>query len=371
MQPNQNTSFNTGVSRILVRGVNWLGDAVMTTPALLRLREAFPSAHVALLTPAKLAGLWPGHPAISEVIEFAPGEGVFAIGRKLRAQAFDLALVFPNSPRSALEMWWARIPRRVGLARPWRNYFLTDAVPPRREHVAMRKRSPGEIRRLLAGDPRAQPLPLPFAAHHLHQYLHLVAAVGGNPAPLAPLISVSAGEMAAIRQRLQATDRPIVGLVAGAEYGPAKRWPVERFIAAAKAIHAQTDCQILLLGGPGDAAVTGPIAAALPGGAVDMAGATTLRELCAALKACQVVLTNDTGPMHLAAAVGTPVVALFGSTSPALTAPGLPGDPRHRLLTAPVACSPCFLRECPVDFRCLRQIPVEQAVAAVLEALGR
>src|SRR5262245_16381056 len=113
--------------RILVRGVNWLGDAVMTTPALLRLRERFPAAVITLLAQEKLKDLWLRHPAVNETITFAPGEGVFSVGRKLRSGRFDLALVLPNSPRSALEVWLARIPRRVGLARPWRNWFLTDA----------------------------------------------------------------------------------------------------------------------------------------------------------------------------------------------------------------------------------------------------
>src|SRR5215471_5371887 len=106
--------------RLLVRGVNWLGDAVMTTPALMRLREKFPEAHIAILTPEKLAALWQHHPAIDEVIPFATGEGIFSVARKLRAGRFDVALVLPNSPRSALEVYLAGIPRCLGHARPWR-----------------------------------------------------------------------------------------------------------------------------------------------------------------------------------------------------------------------------------------------------------
>jgi heptosyltransferase-2 len=365
------TNKHSTPPRILVRGANWLGDAVMTTPALLRLREAFPGSEIALLTHTKLAKLWLGHPAIDQVIEFAAGESVFAAGRKLRARNFDLALILPNSPRSALEAWRAGIPRRVGLARPWRNWFLTQAIPPRAGQVEMRKRSANEIRQLLADERKPQPPALPAAAHHIHHYLHLVAALGGNPAPIAPMIVVSSEELAGIRQRINATDQPVVGLNPGAEYGPAKRWPIERFIAAAAEIQNRTACLILLLGGQGDVEITRQIAAALPGNSVNLAGVTNLRELCAALKACRVVITNDTGPMHLAAAVGAPVVAIFGSTSPELTAPGLPGDPRHCLLTASVPCSPCFLRECPVDFRCMKEIAIEHAVAAVKAILNK
>lgn len=135
--------------RILVRGVNWLGDAVMTTPALRRLREHFPQAHIALLTPEKLADLWQRHPSIDAVITFAPGEGPWSIARRIRAGRFDLALVLPNSPRSAIEAWLARIPQRVGYARPWRSRFLTRAVVPRPGVVTMRKLSKKEIQRLI------------------------------------------------------------------------------------------------------------------------------------------------------------------------------------------------------------------------------
>ena len=143
-------TFKIPPRRILVRGVNWLGDAVMTTPALLRLREKFPAAHIVLLCPEKLADLFQHHPAVNEIISFRADESVLAVGKKLRAGRFDLALVLPNSPRSALEVFLARIPRRVGHARPWRNWLLTDRVAPRAAEAPMRKRSPAEIRRRLA-----------------------------------------------------------------------------------------------------------------------------------------------------------------------------------------------------------------------------
>src|ERR1051326_5789406 len=143
--------------RILVRGVNWLGDAVMTTPALLRLRERFPDAHITLLTPLKLQELWQCrglketeyHSAINETIAFDPEETILSTAKKLRAGKFDLALVLPNSPRSALEVWAAGIPERVGYARPFRNSFLTKAVPTYPGHVQMQKPSVAEIQKLI------------------------------------------------------------------------------------------------------------------------------------------------------------------------------------------------------------------------------
>ena len=357
--------------RILVRGVNWLGDAVMSTPALCRLREHFQQAHISLLTHEKLAGLWLHHPAINEVVTFATGESVFAIGRKLRGANFALALVLPNSPRSALEVWAARIPRRIGYRRSWRNWFLTDLVADRPGAVTMRKRSPAEVNRLIAGDVTGQPLPSAVspAAHHIHQYLHLAAGLGASPEPLPPSLCVLDDEVTAAAKKFElAADATWLALNPGAEYGPAKRWPAERFIVAAQEIQKQTGCRWLVLGGKGDVELASAIASKLVG-SVNLAGRTSLRELCAVLKLSRVLLTNDTGPMHVGAALGTPVVALFGSTSAELTGPGLPGVTSSGIVRGTAPCAPCFLRECPVDFRCLTGIEPSRAVAAVFASL--
>jgi len=148
--------------RILVRGVNWLGDAVMTTPALQRLREALPEAHITLLTHEKLSDLWQGHPSLDAIIPFPSGESPWTVAGRLRAEGFHTALVLPNSPRSALEVWLARIPQRVGHARRWRNWLLTQAVVPRPGQGRMPKRCasfarPSELRRL----PSATRIPAP------------------------------------------------------------------------------------------------------------------------------------------------------------------------------------------------------------------
>ena len=368
-------AIQTPPRRILVRGVNWLGDAVMTTPALLRLREKFPAAHIALLVPEKLRELWLQHPAVDEIISFAPSENIFVVAKKLRAGKHDLAVVLPNSPRSALEVFLAGIPQRIGYARPWRNFFLTQTVAARTGAVKMHKRTVAEIRELVSDNskPKIQNPEISSAAHQIHEYLHLVAALGANPEPLAPQLAVTPEELAAAKKKfgLEKIDGPIFGLNPGAEYGPAKRWPVEKFTAAAKEIHRQTNCAWILFGGKNDAATTAQIESAIrnPQSKIfNLAGKTSLRELMALLKLCRVLLTNDTGPMHVATALGTPVVVPFGSTSPELTGPGWPGDTRHRLLKSDAPCAPCFLRECPIDFRCMNRITVERGVAAVLLA---
>jgi lipopolysaccharide heptosyltransferase II len=394
--------------RILVRGTNWLGDAVMTTPALLRLREKFPAAHIAILTPEKLRDLWLNHPAVDKTISFAAAENIFAIAKKLRGWGerpheprshfdvpsaargdahptrFDLALVLPNSPRSAIEVFLARIPQRIGYARPWRSFFLTQAVAPRAGAVKMRKRSVGEIKRLVSGtgfqpvsgnEPTAwKPVPL-TEAHQIHEYLNLAAALGANPQPLSPQLFVTTEEINAAREKfgLDKISNPVFGLNPGAEYGPAKRWPVEKFIAAAQEVQRQTNCAWLLFGGKGDLELCERIESEIQNSKFkiqNLCGKTSLRELMALLKICRVLLTNDTGPMHVAAALGTPVVVPFGSTSPELTGPGLPGDARNHLLKSDAPCSPCFLRECPIDFRCMNGISVGQVVGAVLKTVS-
>ena len=375
--------------RILVRGTNWLGDAVMSTPALLRLREGRPDAHITLLTHEKLKDLWQEHPAIDAVQTFGKDESAWNIGRRLRAQKFGLGLILPNSPRSALELWLADIPRRIGYARAWRNWLLTQAVAPRAGAMPMHKRSVEEINRLIGqGTPAAPPPP---AAHHIHQYLHLVAALGVRTEALPPKLNVTEEAVARLVSKFKlaicSNGPPLwFGLNAGAEYGPAKRWPEQRFIDAAVEIQRQTGCRWLVFGlkSEKDAALRitmniyraaeqqfGREAMATSPYVINLAGMTSLGELCAALKLCRVVLTNDSGPMHVAAALGTTVVVPFGSTSPELTGPGLPGDGRHELLRANVPCAPCFLRECPIDFRCMTGISVESVVQATVKAAGR
>ncbi len=365
--------------RLLVRGVNWLGDAVMTTPALERLRERFPKAQITLLTSESLANLFQDHPAIDAVLTFRKGESVWAVGRRIRAEGFDLALVLPNSPRSALEVWLGGVPSRWGYARSWRNWWLTRAVPyvESRSDVRMTKLDPAAIRagaeqssKRLARDYRE-------GRHHTLDYLNLVGAMGASTDPTAPSIVVSAEERDAMTARLSEASggamlKGWLGLNPGAEYGAAKRWPADHFVSAAVQVCKQTQCGIVITGGPADRGTADTIAGGIRealGEAVtvaNLAGKTSLRELCAVLAACRVVLTNDTGPMHVAAAVGARLVVPFGSTSPELTGPGLPGDPRHRFLQSDAFCSPCFLRECPIDFRCMRGIGTDSVADAVL-----
>lgn len=334
--------------KILVRGVNWLGDAVMSTPALQGLRAAAPESEIALLIHEKLADLFEHYPHVDQVITFRADEGVLSVARRLRERKFGFALVLPNSHRSALEVFIARIPHRLGYGRKW---LLTQSLP--RPPSRTRKRSLAEIKVLIAQPSRSRET-FPAEAHHVHNYLRLLSAPWR-----APRLYVTDEEIAAAQKRLP-NERLWLGLNPGAEYGPAKRWPIERFAEAANRLRKKLGCGLLLFGGPNDAALSAQLAAACPG-SIDLAGKTRLRELCALLRCCRALITNDTGPMHLAAALGVPVVVPFGSTAPELT------GPPSGVITGNVPCAPCFRRECPIDFRCMRSIEVDQAVEETLK----
>jgi len=368
--------------RLLVRGVNWLGDAVMTTPALLRLRQACPRAQITLLTPAKLAELWREHPAVDGVIGVPAGESAWAVSRRLRGERFAAAIVLPNSPRSAFEPWLARIPARAGYARPWRNWLLTTSIRTARRAPRMRKRSIAEIRRLTDGSVGARQDSAPgagdYSGHQVYDYLHLLEALGAAAGTEVPSLHVASRETQLVQEKFftgpyAGFAQPgalLLGLNPGAEYGPAKRWPADRYVELTRSLLREHPAAgVLVFGGPADQDLAAPVAAAAGGRGLNLAGKTTLRELMALLKRCSVLITNDTGPMHVAAALGTPVVGIYGSTSPELTAPGRPGIFPGALVRRTPACAPCFRRECPIDFRCMLELTPAQAFDAARRLL--
>jgi heptosyltransferase II len=350
--------------RILVRCVNWLGDAVMSTPALQRLREAYPKAHITLLSHEKLADLWHGQPYADAVVTFKSGESVLAVAKRLRAEKFSMGIAFPNSIRSGLELRLAGIHSRVGYSAGLRDLFLNRKIARRKTSVAMHKKSDAEIRRDADKVRRFDPPP---TAHHIYDYLDIVAAVGASTEPLRPSISISDEAVTRARERFRIPQSEILfGLNPGAEYGPAKRWPRERFVESATKLQSQHNARWIVFGGKADKEtcdwITNQISRSSPRQSpINVAGQTSLRELAALLKTCKFVLTNDTGPMHLANAVGTPVVVPFGSTSAELTGPIFGGA---KIVQTTVGCSPCFRRECPIDFRCMKSIDVTAVVDA-------
>ena len=324
--------------KIVIRSSNWLGDAVMSTPAVQAIKHGRPDARMTVLVKAKLADYWRRIPEVDEVLTIEPKDSVFAVARKLQRGKFDVAIVFPNSIRSALEPWLAGVPRRVGYPAKGRCRLLNQ---------------------IFEEPPNDQP-PHP-ARHQAFHYLDMAKWVG------AKIGTPSVADFFPNSLRKLNPGEPIkIGLCPGAEYGPAKRWQPERFAQTANAVSAQRDVEWVLFGVEGDAAIGEEISRQITGKQTNLIGKTTLAELMDRLSECTLLLTNDTGTMHLAAALGVPTVAIFGSTEPRLTIPLGPG---HRVLRHQVACSPCFLRECPLDFRCMNAVTVEEAAKAILKMM--
>jgi heptosyltransferase II len=313
--------------RIVIRSSNWLGDAVMSVEAVRRIKRGRPDADVSLLAKRNLVEFWESIPEVDRVIPIERTEGVLAVANKLKDK-FDVAILFPNSPRSGLEVWLAKIPRRVGYRRPWRNQFLNQFIP--------------------------EPAPPQPVRHHAKTYLRIAERIGADMTePLPPV-------------NLRVPDPLTLGLCPGAEYGPAKRWL--HFAEAARMLSERHGIRWLIFGTAKERALGEQIASELGAAGVNLTGQTTLTQLINELTRCRALLTNDTGTMHLAAHLGVPTIALFGSTEPALTGPIGEG---HTVIRHHVECSPCFLRECPIDFRCMNQISVSEVVEAVERVIGR
>jgi heptosyltransferase II len=319
--------------RIFIRAANWLGDSVISVPAVRAIKAGRPDAHVTVAAPEKIASVWKLVPDIDEVLPLKPGS-FFSVVRTIRRQKpFDVAILFPNSLRAALEVWFAGIPRRVGFRGHHRRWLLNQIAT---------EEPPGPIQ------------------HQVYRYLHMARELGGPDA---------APEMRKFLPRLKTNGAPAkLGLCPGAEYGPAKRWLPERFAEVALKIAEERPIQWVLFGTAADAERGAAIESTLGAHCVNRIGQTTLDQLVAELSECALLLTNDTGTMHLATLVGVPVVAVFGSTEPRLTGPLGTG---HDVIRHQVECSPCFLRECPIDFRCMNAVSVEEVTAAVSAQLDR
>ena len=344
--------------RVLIRSSNWLGDAVMTVPAVRAIKRARPGTHVTVLTPEKLTDVWKLVPEVDEVIAFLAPQGrglmrklngvaqIFKVAGLIRGRGFDAAVIFPNSLRTGLEVWLARIPRRVGYAgHAPRRVFLNEVL---------------SVTNYSEENPASEPPP-----HQVHHYLKLAEFIGARIDDERdfgfPIANVESEPR---------NSSPIrIAVCAGAEYGPAKRWLPERFADVIRSISESADCHWHLVGTAKDHPVAAEIAtlAGSPPNVENQCGGTTLAELIALLRKCQMLVTNDTGTMHLAALLGVRTVAIFGSTEPRLTGPLGTG---HIVLRRQVECSPCFLRECPIDFRCMKAIDPSEVIAAIRMMIG-
>ncbi len=326
-----------GISRIVVVAPNWLGDAVMALPALADVRRASPAATLAVAARPAVAPMFSMVPGVDEVVTLAArGAASAAAAVALRERAFDAALLLPNSFQSALLVSRAGIRERWGYASDFRRPLLT-------RHATR-----------------------PVDVHQAAFYQHLTRAMGFAAGPLDPRLEVTPAARAAATDVLRAAGwdgrAPLVVLAAGAAYGGAKRWSASRFAEAARQLAAGGVIPVLI-GSAADAAAGADVIAALDGApVVNLIGRTDLPMLAAALVEARAVITNDSGAMHLAAALGVPVTAIFGPTDETATHP-LGRGPRA-VLTHQVWCRPCLLRECPLTHACMRGVTPEAVTAA-------
>ncbi len=328
--------------RILIRSSNWLGDAIMGVPAVRAIKSGRPDAHVTVVAPAKLAPVWKLVPEVDEILDLKNSSLLAIVRAVRRQQTFDVAILFPNSLRAALEVWLAGISRRVGYEGHWRRWLLNQIV--------LGREWPGPIE------------------HQSQRFLRIAEDCGVSEQFMSEQKTPNAQRPTPNAESEHSHQAPKIGLCPGAEYGPAKRWLPERFAEAAKKITEQSNVQWVLFGTKNDAPIGEQVARELDDKCVNRIGQTTLEQLIDELRDCRLLLTNDTGTMHLAALLGVPTVAIFGSTEPRLTGPLGDG---HIILRHQVECSPCFLRECPIDFRCMKAISVQEVVDAVMSILQK
>jgi heptosyltransferase II len=339
--------------KILIRATNWVGDAIMAMPALRAVRGKFPQAHIAIVARPYVADIYREQSICDELIPYDPKgphrgwKGREALAAELRAKQFDVALLLQNAFDAAWLAWRAHIPQRIGYARDGRSFLLTKAI--------------------------AVPKPGELPSHEKFYYLELLRRAGWIDAlqddPHIKLqVSAPARERAATTLR-DAGVRPSVlriAVGAGASYGSAKCWPPDRFAKSLRAILSQLDADVILFGTASEVPVSSAIAAELRLPHIDLTGKTAIAELPALLSQCHLFLGNDSGAMHVAAAVGLPVIAIFGPTDPDGTAPV---TPLATLVQQKPYCSPCFLRHCPTDHRCMTAVTPEMVEAALRSRL--
>jgi heptosyltransferase-2 len=336
--------------KILVVQPNWVGDAVMATPMLRALRELYPDAHISYLLRRYVKPVFTGMPWVDRLITYRTGKSAGKAGRglidlaaRLRAGKFDTAILLPNAFRSALMCKAAKIPRIVGYERDGRSFLLTDKLLPAKD--------------------RGKFIPTPIVTYYLGlaQYLgsrnrdlRLQLFVTGQERAAANQILTRAGLDPAIHRPAEQGQSPLVLLNPGAQYGDAKCWLPEHFATLADRLIDEQNATILLSGAPREHRILDAIQRNMKHAAVDLCSkGITLGSLKEIVRRCDLMITNDTGPRHIAAAFDVPVVTIFGPTHPEWSEINFP---RERKVSVKVFCGPCQKKKCPLDHRCMTRI---------------
>ena len=346
--------------KILIRGVNWIGDAVITIPAVRSVRRAFPDAHISLLVKPWVAEIFREKPDINEIIIYDDSykgvTGRLKLARKLREKAFDKAILFQNAFDAALIAWLSGIPDRIGYKRDGRGFLLTKAVPVEKAILAQ---------------------------HQVYYYLNLLKSAGIEPADPQPYLYLTDNERQWARNFLSsnftADSGPLIGINPGATFGSAKRWPPKRFAEVIIKVINELNGRVVIFGSHSEIEIADeimteinrlniPMKTEKVGSRIlVMAGKTNLRELAALISECDVFVTNDSGPMHITSALLVPIVAIFGSTDKTATGPYGEG---HRIITKDLPCAPCMKRECPEGhLNCMTAVTADEVFNAVREIL--
>ena len=335
---------------ILVRMPNWIGDLVMATPVLADLRKAFPQALITAMCSSPICELLKEDSSIDELFCFKRPSNKFErrqerrnIVAKIQAGKYDTGILLTNSFSSAWWFWLGGVKKRIGYSNHWRRFLLTD------------------------------PIQVPSSKmHQVDLYKKLLASLGVSFSKTAPQLYVSEKEIQESKQLLYqrgyVAGKRLIGINPGAAYGEAKCWPLERFRALALELLKKEDIYLVFLGDKKSVSLIKEICQGLNPRAINLAGFTSLRELVCIIKECDLMVTNDSGPMHVADALGVPLIALFGSTDDEVTGPY---SRKGTIIHKKVSCSPCMKRVCPIDFKCMKQISVEEVIEAVQMRLRR
>ena len=340
-----------GVDKILIRGTNWIGDVVMTLPAIATVREAYPTARISILVKPWVADLLRISPDVDEVIVYErPGAhgglgGFFRLVGELRSRKFDMAILLQNAIEAAIIAWLARIPVRAGYNTDGRGILLT--------HPVMRSK---EIHRV----------------HQLKYYLEMLKTLGLEASRKDARLLIGKEEKALsdriLKERGVADASLLIGLAPGATYGPAKRWYPERFASVADRLIDRFSARVLIFGSGGDHEIARKVQEKAGHTLIDLTGETTLREAISLIARCRLFVTNDSGLMHVAGALGIPTVAIFGSTNPLTTSPV---GQKNIVITKNVPCSPCLKETCPTDFICMDLVTADEVYDTAVSLLEK
>lgn len=314
-------------SRLIIRMPNWLGDCVMSAPVISAIKKKRPDVSVSLMIKSGMTGLGEIIPGVDNVIALER-DSTSAINA-VRQARYDTALILPNSFRSAWEMWRAGVPVRAGYASDFRSVLLTHRV----------KR------------------PKPHSMHMTEYYFHVAQAIFPEITIGAVSLTVPSSALQRSYDLLPKTARPLVGLGFGASYGHAKMWAKDRYAELIGRLAETAD--VVLLGAESDREMEREIMTLADGKAVSLVGKTDLAALAAVMSRLSLYVTNDTGPMHIAAGLGAPTIAIFGPTSPEETKPL---GANVTVIRHKADCAPCFKRECPTDHRCMTAVSVDEIV---------